>query len=255
MRDQNVFAACMVDGDPAIVRRSRRGRRRALLLAIAFEAAMLAALLLVPLASPGVLPRRVILIPSPPYRGGTNPGSTAPRTDVHPAGRGHRTHDVYLWQPRSISKLRAGAGSSAGDFSPVEPPLGFDNIGDLAGPSGILGSTGLAIRMNTLPPPPPRQASRRIHSGGEVEEALLIHRVEPHYPALARQMRLEGTVRLHAIIGIAGAVRELEVEGGHPLLARAAREAVLQWRYRPTRLNGEPVEVETTIEVIFELEP
>jgi protein TonB len=88
-----------------------------------------------------------------------------------------------------------------------------------------------------------------------VKEALLIHRVEPHYPALARQMRLEGTVRLHAIIGIDGAVRELEVESGHPLLARAAREAVLQWRYRPTRLNGEPVEVETTIEVIFELEP
>jgi protein TonB len=88
-----------------------------------------------------------------------------------------------------------------------------------------------------------------------VEQALLVYRVEPRYPALARQMHLEGTVRLHAVIGIDGAVRELEVESGHPLLARAARDAVLQWRYRPTRLNGEPVEVETTITVIFELGP
>lgn len=82
-----------------------------------------------------------------------------------------------------------------------------------------------------------------------------IHRVEPRYPALARQIRLAGTVQLRAIIGIDGAVRKLEVESGHPLLAKAALDAVHQWRYRPTRLNGEPVEVETTITVIFELGP
>jgi protein TonB len=109
--------------------------------------------------------------------------------------------------------------------------------------------------VDTPAPPKPRPAPHRIHSGGEVEEALLVHRVEPRYPTLARQIRLEGTVRLHAVIGVDGSVRELEVESGHPLLARAAREAVLQWRYRPTRLNGEPVEVDTTITVIFELGP
>jgi len=255
MRDQNVLAACMVDGDPAIVRRSRGTLRRALLLAVALEAALLAALLFVPFASPGMLPRRVILVPRPPYRGGAAPGSAERRTDVHPAARGHLTHDVFVWQPRSILRPRPGAGSSTEDSSAVGlPPLGFGDLG-LPEPPGIPGSTGPAMLVDTPPPPKPRPALHRIHSGGEVERALLVHRVEPRYPALARQMRLEGTVRLHAIIGIDGAVRELEVESGHPLLANAALEAVRQWRYRPTRLNGEPVEVETTITVIFELGP
>lgn len=256
MRDQNVLAACMVDGDPAIVRHSRRTLRRALLLAIALEAALLAALLLVPLASPGVLPRRVILTPSPPYRGGTNPRSTARHTDFHPADGVSRPHNVLIWQPpRLLPPLHAGADSLPEDSSPVGLlPAGFDNGGPPE-PPGIFGSTGPAMPVNVPLPSKPRPVPPRIHSGGEVEQALLVHRVEPRYPALARQIRLEGTVRLHAIIGIDGSVRELEIESGHPLLVNAALHAVRQWRYRPTRLNGEPVEVDTTITVIFELGP
>jgi len=254
MRDKNDLAACMVDGDPAIIRRSRRSLRRALLLAIALEAALLAALLLVPLASPGVLPRQVILTPSPPYHSGSNPGSIAPHTDIRTPVRDHRTRYTFpLLSPRIPSNTEAG--SSAGELNGGGlPPLSFDNVGP-SEPPGIFGSTGSAMPVDAPAPPQPRPAPHRIHSGGEVEQALLIHRVEPRYPALARQMRLEGIVRLHAIIGIDGSVRELEVEGGHPLLIQAALEAVRQWRYRPTRLNGEPVEVETTITVIFELGP
>jgi protein TonB len=70
---------------------------------------------------------------------------------------------------------------------------------------------------------------------------------------LARQTRISGTVRLHAIIGKDGTVRELTLESGHPLLVQAALDAVRQWRYQPTLLNGEPVEVDTTIDVIFSL--
>ena len=73
------------------------------------------------------------------------------------------------------------------------------------------------------------------------------------YPPLARQTRISGTVRLHAIIGKNGSVQQLEVISGHPLLVQAALDAVRQWRYRPTLLNGEPVEVDTTIDVIFSL--
>jgi protein TonB len=73
------------------------------------------------------------------------------------------------------------------------------------------------------------------------------------YPPLARQTRISGTVRLHAIIGKDGSVQQLEVLSGHPLLVQAALDAVRQWRYRPTLLNGEPVEVDTTIDVIFSL--
>jgi len=81
--------------------------------------------------------------------------------------------------------------------------------------------------------------------------AQLLNSVQPVYPALAREVRLSGTVRLHAVISTDGAVKELEVLSGHPLLVQSALDAVRQWKYRPTLLNGEPVEVDTTIDVIY----
>jgi len=82
---------------------------------------------------------------------------------------------------------------------------------------------------------------------------MLVNKVQPVYPPLARQTRISGTVRLHAIISKDGSVKELEVLNGHPLLVQSALDAVRQWRYRPTLLNNEPVEVDTTIDVIFSL--
>jgi len=111
---------------------------------------------------------------------------------------------------------------------------------------GVIGSVGGA-------PPPPKPAQSRIRQGGAVTAASLINRVQPNYPPLARQTRISGTVRLHAIISKEGTVQQLEVLSGHPLLVQAALDAVRQWRYRPTTLNGEPVEVDTTIDVIFSL--
>ena len=86
-----------------------------------------------------------------------------------------------------------------------------------------------------------------------VLQALLISRFEPRYPPLALQTRKEGNVLLHAIISRDGRITALEAVSGSPLLVQAALEAVRQWRYRPTILNGEPVEVETSITVIFRL--
>ena len=82
---------------------------------------------------------------------------------------------------------------------------------------------------------------------------MLIHRIEPQYPAIAKIARVSGTVELRAIIGRDGSVSSIEVLSGNPLLARAAVEAVRQWRYRPTILDGEAVEVETRITVNFVL--
>jgi protein TonB len=82
-------------------------------------------------------------------------------------------------------------------------------------------------------------------------EAMLVLRVQPEYPAMARAVHISGTVQLRAIIARDGAVRELQVISGNPLLVQAARAAVLRWRYRPTLLNGEPVEVETYITANF----
>ncbi|MBS1841054.1 MAG: TonB family protein [Acidobacteria bacterium] len=111
---------------------------------------------------------------------------------------------------------------------------------------GVIGGAGGG-------PPPPKPTQSRIKQGGAVTAASLINRVQPVYPPLARQTRVSGTVRLHAIISKEGTVQQLEVLSGHPLLVQAALDAVRQWRYRPTLLNGEPVEVDTTIDVIFSL--
>ena len=105
-----------------------------------------------------------------------------------------------------------------------------------------------------MPPQTARsQTARAIKRSEGVQHALLVRRVQPSYPILARQAGVEGTVRLHAVIGRDGTIRELEVLSGHPLLVSAARDAVREWRYQPTLLNGEPVEVETYITVVFQL--
>jgi len=86
-----------------------------------------------------------------------------------------------------------------------------------------------------------------------VQAARLVNKVTPLYPPLARQTRISGTVRLHAIIGKNGGVEQLQVVSGHPLLVQSALDAVRQWRYQPTLLNGDPVEVDTEIDVVFSL--
>ena len=95
-------------------------------------------------------------------------------------------------------------------------------------------------------------ATPRVQMGGNVMAAMLIYGPRPQYPELAKQARISGVVHLHAFIAADGTVQSLTViPPAHPLLAPAAVEAVRTWRYKPTLLNGQPVEVETTIEVSF----
>jgi protein TonB len=89
--------------------------------------------------------------------------------------------------------------------------------------------------------------------GGAVQAAKLIKQVVPVYPQPARQLRISGTVHLLGIIARDGTIQRLQVLSGHPLLRQAALDAVSQWIYRPTVLNGQPVEVEAPIDVIFTL--
>ena len=102
-------------------------------------------------------------------------------------------------------------------------------------------------------PEPPQHKSPLPRSEG-VMTAALIYKLQPQYPAIARTIHLAGTVYLRAIIGTDGTVRQLVVISGNPILANPALQAVRQWRYQPTRLNGEPVEVETFITVNFVLD-
>ncbi|MGC2420102.1 MAG: TonB family protein [Candidatus Acidiferrales bacterium] len=94
----------------------------------------------------------------------------------------------------------------------------------------------------------------RIRIGGNVETSRLIHNVAPVYPADAKAAHVEGTVVLHAIIAKDGTVKNLEVVSGPPMLTDAAMDAVKQWTYHPTLLNGEPVEVDTQVTVHFVLD-
>jgi protein TonB len=90
--------------------------------------------------------------------------------------------------------------------------------------------------------------------GGAVQAAKLVKQVVPAYPLPARQMRISGVIHLLGIIAKDGTIQRLQVLSGHPLLRQAAIDAVSQWVYRPTILNGQPVEVEAPIDVIFTLQ-
>ena len=123
--------------------------------------------------------------------------------------------------------------------------------------------TGLSVAatnaQQTEPPPPPPappaspKKITRIRQGGNITAKMLIHKVQTKYPQEAKDKRISGTVRLHVIITRDGSVTQIEVLSGDPLLVESSLDAVRQWKYRPTLLNGEPVEVDTTIDLIFSL--
>jgi protein TonB len=114
---------------------------------------------------------------------------------------------------------------------------------------GIVSSTSNLASVPKFQPVVPQRV--RISQG--VTAGLLIHRVQPPYPVLARSARIQGEVVLRAIIDKDGSITDLQLVTGHPMLVPAAIAAVKEWRYRPYLLNGQPVEVETTINVIFTL--
>ncbi len=108
------------------------------------------------------------------------------------------------------------------------------------------------VRASSAPLPPHATGPFRV--AGNMQAARLVRRVAPEYPELARTGRISGTVRLHVIIGKDGRIKQMEVLSGHPLLQQAARDAVRLWEYQPMLLNGDPVDVDTTIDVIFALQ-
>lgn len=148
--------------------------------------------------------------------------------------------------PRKIStvdEVVAPSQSSFGDYGVVG---GSEN-----GTSrGVLKSIFESLNRPVPPLPAPVAHPPRI---SHVMEGNLVYRVQPEYPALARSARIQGTVVLSAIISKEGTIENLRVLRGHPMLVRAAVDAVSRWRYRPYLLNSEPVEVETQITVNFSL--
>jgi periplasmic protein TonB len=217
------------------------------LVSTAFQIGFLAILILIPLIYTEALPKTMMATmitapppppPPPPPPVVTQVVRVKPQVHLMDAGK--------LMAPKVIPKEIKIIKEEA------EPDMGGMSGGVVGGVAG--GSMGGTIGgvIGSVAPPPPKQQSR-IRVGGNVTAARVLNRVNPVYPPLARQTRISGTVRLHAIIAKDGTVQQLEVMSGHPLLVQAALDAVRQWRYQPTLLNGEPVEVDTTVDVIFSL--
>lgn len=142
-------------------------------------------------------------------------------------------------QPTGIAGVVGGVGTGGGALGGV---LG-----------GIISSTPSVAPPPPPPPPVKKAPPKRIRVGGAVQQARMLRRVNPVYPPLAKSARIQGTVQLSAVIGKDGRIQELNVINGHPMLIQSALQAVQQWQYKPTLLNGVPVEVATQVNVNFTL--
>jgi len=128
--------------------------------------------------------------------------------------------------------------------------------GGIAGPgvsSAITGGLVKEVQTSSAPPPLPTVTKKReaLKIGGDLQESKLIKKVVPEYPPLAQRMRLSGTVILLVTIDEEGNVTDVKPQSGHPVLQKAAIEAVSKWKYSPTVLNGEPISIQGTVRVIF----
>jgi len=247
MSDLGNLSQCMVDSDSAANGRAMRLRGKALVASLSLEAVVIAGVLLWPLVTLGVLPSQLFLTPVSPYHGDQRSRPAPSHPSYHPVSDRRTIADRPIFQPPRIpSHVSASA--------ELEPP-GIEEHGDpsmqAGSPDWLPGGSGTGPTVEIARPAVDRKP--RMVSFG-VMDASLIHRVQPDYPPIAKLMRLSGSVLLRAVIGTDGEVHEIEVLSGNAILADAARAAVRQWRYRPTLLSGQAVEVETQITVNFVLE-
>lgn len=243
--------------EQSVLDNSRQRRSKWSWLGLVVQAGLVTGMLLIPMISPEilsvVLPKATIYVPSrqpPPVE--VEVQQAAARNSTAPTVGVQRVYRVFT-APSRYDHPVANIIDSA-DFNPPSFAVGSGK----AFANGDFGGDG-AIGVGTIPGvPPPRQTPpvkkeppKPLRVGGSVQAANILHRVNPPYPQLAKQARIQGLVRLEGIIARDGSIQQLKVISGHPLLVPAAVEAVKQWRYRPTLLNGEPVEVIAPIDVNF----
>jgi len=228
------------------------------------QAIFVGGLILIPMAFPEVLPgvKSMVWISTP----GPPPPPPAPGPTVRPKSMVTAAHRIcVVCAPTKIPdhvtmivddppEIASGPG--------VQGMEGFGpGIGGRSGP-GVLDSILSAMPAIVPAPPvarvdpkpiPVAPAIPRQVIGGLVKMANPIHRVEPQYPPLAKQAHISGTVEIEAVIAVDGRLREIHVKSGPPLLVKSAMDAVKQWVYEPTTLNGVPVEVVGVILVTFRL--
>ena len=221
------------------------------ILSFALQAFLVCILILIPLIYTDALPKTQLmtfLVAPPPPPPPPPPPAAAPVKVVK------MVSEVINGQLRAPTKIPDKVQMIKEEEAP--PDLGAGGVpggvpGGIPGGSaggvigGIISSTPVAVPKVATP--------QRVRVSTGVSTGLLIKKVTPNYPQLAKQARIQGQVVLQAEISKDGTIQNLQLISGHPMLAPAAIEAVKQWRYKPYLLNGEPVAVETQVVVNFSL--
>jgi periplasmic protein TonB len=224
-------------------------KRATMPIAYLFEAILLGSIIIYPLIYTQALPQAqlmTMLVAPPPPPPPPPPAPPAPKVVVH-----HVSVEDLLKAPTTIPKTIQQVKDQP------EPPQATGVVGGVPGgvPGGSMGGVIGGMVGAPPPPPPPKPAApKRITVGGQVEESKKIFAPQPEYPQIAKMARVQGLVRLAAVISKDGTIQDLHLISGPPLLVKSAMDAVSRWRYQPTLLNGEPVDVDTEIDVNFTLQ-
>jgi len=220
-------------------------------IAVIAQIAFVGVLVLIPLIYTEALPKQQLmtfLVAPPPPPPPPPPPAAAP---VHVVKKIETDlNNGALRTPTAIPKKIAMIKE---DEPPPSAATGV--VGGVAGgvPGGSMGGVIGGI-VSSAPVAVPKVATpQKVRVSQGVSEGLLLHKVTPQYPPLAKQARIQGSVILQATIGKDGSIQNLRVQSGHPMLTQSAIDAVRQWKYKPYMLNGEAVEVETTVQVNFTL--
>ncbi|HTY84757.1 MAG TPA: TonB family protein [Silvibacterium sp.] len=230
--------------------KTKRGRTSAI--AFLLQIGIIVVMILIPLIFTEALPRTQLMtfLVAPPPPPPPPPPAAAP---VHVVR--HIETDIVNGELRTPSKIPKKVQMIKEDEPPPPVMASTGVVGGVPGgvPGGSMGGVIGSVLSSTPVAVPKIATPTRIRVSSGVVSGLLLRKVNPVYPPLARQARIQGVVLLQAEISKEGNITNLQLISGHPMLAPAAIEAVKQWKYKPYLLNGEPVEVETQVQVNFTL--
>ena len=222
------------------------------IVSFAIQIGIIGVMVLIPLIFTEALPKQQLMtfLVAPPPPPPPPPPAAAPVKIVKVIQT-----DIVHGQLRTPTKIPKKVEMIKEDEAPPPVMASTGVVGGVPGgiPGGSMGGVIGSVLSSTPVAVPKIATPQRVRVSSGVSQGLIIRRVQPTYPPLARQARIQGTVVLQAQISKEGNIENLQLISGHPMLAPAAIEAVKQWKYKPYLLNGEPVEVETQVQVNFTL--
>src|SRR5215471_5252773 len=248
-REKPMFEDSLIESGGRL--KTKRGATTAV--SFVLQALLVGVLVMIPLIFTEALPKQQLmtfLVAPPPPPPPPPPPAAAPVKIVKQI-----QSDLVNGQLRTPTKIPQKVQMIKEDEAPPPEMSTGGVVGGVPGgvPGGQMGGVIGGIISSTPVAVPKVATPQRVRVSLGVSQGLLVKRVQPAYPPLARQARIQGTVLLQAEISKDGTIENLRLISGHPMLAPAAIEAVKQWRYRPYMLNGEPVAVETQVQVNFTL--